>query len=124
MKKTVLTVVAVLAVGYAGYSIMSAFGTPDDIREANTRILRDSNTGELVAVEITLDTPPYPLKNKSTGTNTLYPTEVCWARECGNLPEGTRVILNAWLKKDGPTYCQNCGALVVPRNPDARKRGQ
>lgn len=122
MKKALATIVAVLLVGYAGYAIFSGLGEPDFVANANMRVLMDSETGEQFEIEISPDTEPYPHVNPKTGTTTLFPTEVCYARGCGSFPKGTRVILNVWLDKKGPTYCPNCGALVVPMNPDARLR--
>lgn len=116
MKKTILIIVAVVALGYAGYRFWSTVGTDEAVAKANSRILKDAETGELVEIMIKEKMPPYPHVNPSTGKKTLYPTEICWASECLD-KGGTHVILNVWLGKDGPTYCPSCGSLVVVHNP-------
>ena len=88
----------------------------DAIASANTRILMCAETGELFTISID-ELEPQPQMNPKTGRKTLYSTEVCYARECGKKPGGTRVILKELLGKEGPTYCPNCGALVRRHNP-------
>ncbi len=116
-KKAVAVVVAVVLVGYVLFSLVG--GSPDDVAvaDANSRILMDSQTGELFKFSLEDIDGPYPLKNPKTGTKTLYPTEVCYARSCANKPNGTHVILNVHFGKDEPTYCPECGALVRFHNP-------
>lgn len=116
MKKTILIIVAVVAFGYAGYALWNMFGSDEAVATANSRTLKDSESGDLVEVTIQEKMPPYPHENRKTGKKTLYPTEVCWAGECLK-KGGTHVILNVWLGKDGPTYCPTCGSLVVAHNP-------
>ena len=118
VKKGVAAVVALVLVGYTIYSIVGSFGgqpTP-----ADTRTMMDVDTSELVEIPVDKIIGPYPLVNPKTGKKTLYPTEVCYARECG-AKGGTHVILNRYLGKKGPTYCPVCGSLVRLHNPGPRK---
>ncbi|MCB9851379.1 MAG: hypothetical protein H6817_11820, partial [Phycisphaerales bacterium] len=111
LKKTIMGVVAVGLGILAIYSISGFFGEDEAIKTANTRTLMDINTGDLFDFEVSPDWGPYPHKNPKTGTETLYPIEWCYNRECGS-KGGTAVILNGWLGKKEPTYCPVCGSLV------------
>ena len=117
-KKGLMFAAVLVLVGYIGYSLL---GGGDDIAagiaDANSRTLMDSETGELFVFSLEDLTEPFPLENPKTGTRTLYPTEVCYARECAKKPNGTHVILNVHFGKEGPTYCPECGALVRFHNP-------
>jgi hypothetical protein len=114
-KKLIITVVAIALVAYAVYAYWSNFGQPT--LPADTRTLMDPETGKLYEVAVDENFGPFPHVNPDTGKRTLWPTEVCFARECAKKEKGTHVILNSFLGKEGPTYCPNCGALVRPHNP-------
>ncbi len=116
LKKGLMAVITVAVAIAAIYSIKGFFGEEDYVARANTRVLMDSETGDLFPFELTENMPPYPHVNPKTGDKTLFPVEWCYARECG-AKGGTPVILNTWLGKEGPTYCPNCGALVRFHNP-------
>jgi len=116
LKRNVMLVVAVLAVGACGYYIWAAFGSDESVQAANKRVLKDAETGELFEFDITPDTPPYPHENPKTHKKTLYPTELCYWDQCGK-KGGTRVTLNAWLGKPEPTHCPVCGHVVRVHNP-------
>lgn len=118
LKKALLAVVAIVLVSYAACTIWGTF--EDDIGEANTRTLKDAETGELVKVPVNEDYGPFPMLNKKTGKKSLYPTEICFANQCEKAG-GTYVIMNDLLGKEGPTYCPNCGALVKYFNPGPRQ---
>jgi hypothetical protein len=121
--KKILLGTAVLILGvYAVYAVSGFFGEDEYISNANTRTLMDMETGELFKFELTLDwNMNYPHKNPKTGTDTLYPIEWCFNRECAK--EGTPVILNVWrAKPDEPTYCPKCGSLVRFQNPRPQGR--
>lgn len=117
LKKAILAVVAIVLVSYAACSIWGTF--EDDIGDANTRTLKDAETGELVKVPVNEEYGPFPMLNKKTGKKSLYPTEICFANQCEKAG-GTYVILNEMMDKEGPTYCPKCGTLVRLRNPGPR----
>ncbi len=57
-----------------------------------------------------------PLSQKQTG----YPAELCyWTKDGKPKSDPTAVLLNETIGKDGPTFCPDCGRLVVPHNPTA-----
>ncbi len=111
-KKGVLILVVVVLVGYVLSTLFGGDEIDDVIASANTRILMCSETGELFTFDLDDIEGTYPMVNPKTGKKTLFPTVVCYARECGKKPGGTRLIMNRFLGKEGPTYCPNCGVLV------------
>jgi len=53
-----------------------------------------------------------------SGGNTGYPAEECfWNKDGTAKSTPTYVLLNKYLGKPGPTFCPDCGRLVVERNP-------
>lgn len=115
LKKTILGVVAAGLIGYAAYAVWGTIGGGAEISKANTKGFKDSETGEVFQIKLEIGMK-FPLENPKTGKNTLYPTEICYAGKCLK-KGGTYVILNSTLGKDEPTYCPECGTIVVPRNP-------
>lgn len=62
------------------------------------------------------DAPPW--KNPDTGTETVWPAELCyWTRDGKATLQPTLVILNEYLGKTGPTICPDCGRTVTHHNP-------
>lgn len=116
LKRNLMIGVTVMAVGVCGYYVWNTFGEDETLRSANRRVIKCSETGQEFKIKITRDLKPYPHENPKTGTKTLYPTEVCYWDECGK-QRGTRVILNVWLGKEGPTKCPVCEHTVRPHNP-------
>ena len=58
-----------------------------------------------------------PCKAPSGGM-TGYPSEECWWTKDGKVrSEPYYVLLNEALGKPGPTFCPDCGRLVVGHNP-------
>lgn len=121
LKQIILVVVAVCIVGYAAMQVLNAGDASPT--SANSRILKDAESGELVEIEVRPGMGPYPHENPKTGKKTLYPTEICFANDCDR-KGGTRVILNAWLGVDKPTLCPNCGALVTVMNRSKKRTAQ
>lgn len=60
-----------------------------------------------------------PLLSPFSGKNTGYPAELCYWNKDGTYrtDNPTPVLLNSWIGKSGPTFCPDCGRLVVARNP-------
>jgi hypothetical protein len=55
-----------------------------------------------------------PYSDKDTG----YPGEACYWTADGQIKEEpTWVLLNEAVGKPGPTYCPDCGRLVIGHNP-------
>jgi hypothetical protein len=59
-----------------------------------------------------------PVLSPFTGKKTGYPAELCYWTKEGKIKETpTPVLLNELVGKPGPTFCPDCGRLVVGRNP-------
>jgi hypothetical protein len=77
---------------------------------------------------------PYPLELKigmtipakaPSGGNTGYPAEACWWTKDGKKrSEPYYVIMNSYLEKPEPTFCPDCGRLVVRHNPPPGEVGK
>ena len=60
-----------------------------------------------------------PIKSPYSGKNTGYPAELCyWTKDGGVRKEPFPVLLKRSLDATaGPTFCPDCGRLVVGHNP-------
>ncbi|HEX3359062.1 MAG TPA: hypothetical protein VHS31_18930 [Tepidisphaeraceae bacterium] len=53
-----------------------------------------------------------------SGDKSGYPAELCYWTKDGKIKEDpTPVLLKSWLGQSGPTFCPDCGRLVVGHNP-------
>jgi hypothetical protein len=61
-----------------------------------------------------------PILSPYSGKNTGYPAEACYWTADGHVKKDpTWVLLNSQIGKPEPTFCPDCGRLVVGHNPDA-----
>jgi hypothetical protein len=104
-------IAAILAIRSAWRSDIATF--------SRERPFVDAATGKPFEYTISVgDT--YPV-NAPSGGKTGYPAELCyWTKDGKPKTDPTPVLLNAWTKKPGPTFCPDCGRLVVPHNPPPR----
>lgn len=59
-----------------------------------------------------------PIYSPYTGKNTGMPAEACfWTADGQPKDSPTWVLLNEEMGKTGPTFCPDCGRLVVGHNP-------
>ena len=59
-----------------------------------------------------------PVYSPHSGKQTGYPAELCFWKKDGTVKDSpTAVLLNEWAGKKGPTFCPDCGRLVVAHNP-------
>jgi hypothetical protein len=59
-----------------------------------------------------------PIDSPHSGKKTGYPAELCFWTGDGNIKsDPTPVLLNHYAGKTGPTFCPDCGRLVVGLNP-------
>jgi hypothetical protein len=114
--KTVAVVLSILCVCAALFVIRSFLrgGTPSSVLY-DTFIC--SETGKTFEHKLRLD-EEIPVLSPYSGKNTGVPAEPCyWTAEGGTKDEPTWVLLNELCGKPGPTFCPDCGRLVVHRNP-------
>ncbi len=81
------------------------------------RRMLNIETGHRFRIEIGLDFEGWPAKCPDTGKKTGYPAEACYWYDCGKVQNGTWVVLNATLRKSGPTLCPKCDHVVTGHNP-------
>lgn len=59
-----------------------------------------------------------PILSPYSGKKTGVPAEPCfWTADGGTKKEPTWVLLNELAGKPGPTFCPDCGRLVMGHNP-------
>jgi hypothetical protein len=116
--RTVGVIGACVALLIAAYAVWSALG-PSDIQDAtNARYFVDISTQPPKAFKASLEPGvKIPIKGPS-GKETAYPAELCyWTKEGGIKKDPTYVVTNVMIGKEGPTFCPDCGRLVVAHNP-------
>ena len=61
-----------------------------------------------------------PVLSPFSGKNTGYPAELCyWTKDGSIKTDPTPVLLNTYIGDNSPTFCPDCGRLVVGHNPRA-----
>jgi hypothetical protein len=99
------------------FSLRSTFTTEAEDISAN-RMFVDAATNPPKPFKVKLKPGmEYPVKAPSGGM-TGYPAEECWWTKDGKeRSEPFYVLLNEATGKPGPTFCPDCGRLVVGHNP-------
>ena len=114
--------VVILAAGvFCFYQIRNIFGASQGAVHANDRIFVCSETGKGFHVKLT-ESLTIPVHSPYSGKNTGYPAELCyWTADGKPKSDPTPVLMNSYIGKTGPTFCPECGRLVVGHNPMARE---
>jgi len=106
----------VLALAAAVFMFRNSFGAPSEIAAANDRVFIDASTGKPFtrALKPGMKVPIEAPSGKMSG----FPAEMCWWTKDGKVrKEPFPVLLNTWKGEAEPTFCPDCGRLVVPHNP-------
>jgi hypothetical protein len=107
-----------VAVGAGILAFRNTFGPSREVAQANERFFVDAETGKPFKHDLTSG-EEIPVRAPS-GKNTGFPAELCfWTKDGKPKTEPTAVLMNAWVGKPGPTFCPDCGRLVVGHNPPA-----
>ena len=117
--KIAVVVLGLGALGAASFAIVESLhqGSLDDV---NTVVCVDSETGQSFRHRMQMGELS-PFLSPYTKHNTGYPAEVCYWNADGTLrKEPFPVLLNTYAGKAEPTFCPDCGRLVVGRNPAPR----
>jgi hypothetical protein len=115
--KTIAIVLCVGAIATAGYIVKNSL-MPSTVSRERHRIFIDSTNGKSFEHDLQKG-EGIPVEAPSGG-NTGYPAELCyWTKDGQAKTDPTPVLLNSWIGKPGPTFCPDCGRLVVPNNPPA-----
>jgi hypothetical protein len=117
--KIVVAVALLLSFSLAGYMSWRFFRGSDAVIQANDRVYVCSETGKSFHVNLAnLIGKEIPIYSPFSGKNTGYPAELCyWTADGQTKTDPTPVLLNESVGKSGPTFCPDCGRLVVGHNP-------
>jgi hypothetical protein len=114
-----VTAIVIVLVGVVAiyFSSRNSFGTSEAGRMSRDRTFICTETGKPFEYTVKLgDSLPVP--SPFSGKNTGQPAEFCyWAKDGKVKQNPTPVLLNKYLNKTGPTFCPDCGRLVVDFNP-------
>jgi hypothetical protein len=114
--KVVAGVLLVVAAVVVFFALRNAVGPSEAARLANERWYIDSATGKPFRVTLRAGMED-PIEAPSGG-RTGFPAELCfWTKDGQAKADPTPVLLNAAVGKPGPTFCPDCGRLVVGHNP-------
>jgi hypothetical protein len=115
--RTTAIVFCVLTLALVAWFFRSYFGTSEAVRRANERTFICSETGKVFEVTIK-EGMTIPVHSKYSGKDTGWPAELCyWKADGSTKSDPTPVLLNNYAGKKGPTFCPDCGRLVVGHNP-------
>ena len=115
--KATAVAIIVVALGAIFFSVKKVNCNP--ALDANTRTYIDAKTLKPYTVELK---PGLKTPAPSPSGNNGYPAELCyWTKDGKPKDDPTPVLLNIWIGKPGPTFCPDCGRLVVAHNPRAGK---
>lgn len=114
-------VVAIALIVVIVYEIKGNFGSNEAEDASNHRVYICSDTLKSFNVNLAdLQGQTIPIYSPYSGKNTGFPAELCYWTADGHVKKDpTPVLLNFWINKSGPTFCPDCGRLVVNHNPMA-----
>ncbi|MGD1276197.1 MAG: hypothetical protein ABR964_03115 [Tepidisphaeraceae bacterium] len=108
-----------LALGWAAATTVSYFHS-DTPSSAFSRMFICTETQKPFSHKLEVG-ETVPVYSPYSGKNTGVPAEACyWTADGGAKSEPTWVLLNELAGKEGPTFCPDCGRLVVGHNPAPR----
>jgi hypothetical protein len=113
---------SLLAAVAAALAVWSHFqeGTSDDARYT---MFICSETGKTFRHKNQLG-EVHPIRSPYSGKNTAVPAEACYWTAAGVTKSApTWVLLEESVGRPGPTFCPDCGRLVVGHNPSPRPGG-
>src|SRR5262252_3895942 len=105
-----------LALACAGYSAYSSWGSSPASISAH-RVFIDADTNKPFNIELKTGMT-VPVASPYSGKNTGFPAEMCyWTKDGQPKDTPTPVLLNSYKGSHDPTFCPDCGRLVVGHNP-------
>jgi len=108
---------AIVLVGIAAYVLTTSIGGSRELHDfSDSRLFVDKETGKSFWHKVSIG-ETVPVKAPG-GKNTGFPAEACYWTADGKIKaEPTGVLMPSFSGKPGPTFCPDCGRLVVPYNP-------
>lgn len=113
--KVAVALLLVPVLGAAVYSVYSFSHGPTDFANYTMYICTETGRTFRHRNEVGETLPVYsPFSGKNTGV----PAEACyWTKDGQTKSEPTWVLVKAFAHQPGPTFCPDCGRLVVGHNP-------
>jgi hypothetical protein len=116
--KVTVGILIVAMVAMVWWSARSSFGS-SAAHMASDRVFVCSKTGKSFWHTLSKG-EKLPVYSKYSGANTGYPAEMCsWNADGSIRKDGVPVLLNQYKGDTDPTFCPECGRLVVGHNPAA-----
>jgi hypothetical protein len=121
--RTVSFAAVILMLVAAGFLVWRAMAPSDAQAIARDHVFMDSKTMKPFSHELKMgDHIPC---DAPSGGKTGYPAELCyWTKDGQVRKDPYPVLLNSWIGKSGPTFCPDCGRLVVGHNPEPKPSGK
>ncbi|MGA2229800.1 MAG: hypothetical protein ABSH22_02645 [Tepidisphaeraceae bacterium] len=117
--KTLTIAVIVAILGAMGWIIWGHLNSNPAAQAVTDPIFMDAETGYVFHAKISAGMS-YPVISPDTGKPTGYEPELCyWTKDGHVKSDPTPVLLNIYRGISGPTFCPDCGRLVVAHNPMA-----
>jgi hypothetical protein len=117
--KVTVGLIIVAMAGLMYWSVRSNFGPTSAARMASERVFICAKTGKSFS-HVVEKGEKIPVRSKFSGENTGFPAETCnWNADGSVRAEGVPVLLNQYKGEGEPTFCPDCGRLVVGHNPPA-----
>jgi hypothetical protein len=114
--KMVAVGLIVLALIIMWVSVRASFGPSSAGKASVDRLFIDAKTGK--TFEYTLKKGDVAPILAPSGDKTGYPAELCyWTADGGTRKDPVPVLLNIYKGDNSPTFCPDCGRLVVGHNP-------
>jgi hypothetical protein len=99
------------------FSVRSTFGVSEAGSVSRDRLFICSETGKTFEHKLA-EGETIPVHSPYSDKDTGYPAEFCYWTADGQIKDDpTPVLVNAYLGKNEPTFCPDCGRLVVVHNP-------
>ena len=105
-----------IGLGAVAFAAMRVFGPSAAARTSRERTFICAETKKPFDYTIKAG-DMIPVRSPHSGKNTGYPAEICSWTQDGKVGKETVVLLNSHLGSSEPTFCPDCGRLVVGHNP-------
>ncbi len=107
----------VVLVAVMVWVVIGSLGGSTAAALSRDRTFVDADTGKPFEHTLTVG-ETLPVAVPATGKKSGYPAELCYWTADGKVKQDpTPVLLNEYVGKEGPTFCPDCGRLVVGHNP-------
>jgi hypothetical protein len=112
----------VLALVVAFVVLRNTFGDSAAVAASKHRPFVCSETGKPFDATVEIGTV-IPVHSPFSGKDTGFPAELCYWNADGSVrKKPTYVLIKEYLQQKGPTFCPDCGRLVVGHNPTPEMR--